>query len=250
MSQTSYRQVWLAYAMGISSGILGTLVYRELAGASLEPDVAQYEQVRNFVAQTYVKRLDAEEILTRSLRGLTRSLDPYSRYYNTEESNKLELETAGNYPGIGVVLRRMNDRQRVLFSMAGSPASLAGLEPGDEIVSVEGVPAAGLSWSEFSDRMRGPAGSEVQLTVAKLLGEVVELRVERALVVDPSVRHAVLLPDAQAIGYISVHSFSRRTPQEFDEALEKLTAQGMQGLIAAQVEDQAFGVLRHELIES
>ncbi|MEZ6020067.1 MAG: PDZ domain-containing protein [Planctomycetota bacterium] len=163
MSKTSGRQAFLAYAMGVVAGVLGTLIWKQWFPDPEDRDVREYREVRDFVASTFVRSLDKQELLERSLRGMTRSLDPYSRYYDRAESDEFEQETQGNYPGIGVVMRQVEGRARVLFAVPGSPADRAGLLSGDAILSVDGVKAADLPWDEFAEHMRGPAGSLVAL---------------------------------------------------------------------------------------
>ena len=79
--------------------------------------------------------------------------------------------------------------------------------------------------------MRGPEGTRVTLQIKSLEQDPRSVSVARALVPDPSVRHAEMLPDTPGIAYLSMHSFSRRTPEEFDDAMDKLQGLGMQALV-------------------
>ncbi len=197
----------------------------------MEPDLRQYADVRDFVRGNFVQPIDAPDILDRSLHGMARSLDPYSRFYNAEESARLENETAGNYYGIGIAMRRMEGKQRVLFCMPSSPAELAGLLPGDELVRIDGDVVADLSSSDFGKRLRGTQGSQVALQIKRLDGTEFDASVERGLVADPSIRHIEMIPDTPGIAYLSIKTFSRRTALEFDAAMDDLAEQGMNGLI-------------------
>ncbi|MEZ5975056.1 MAG: S41 family peptidase [Planctomycetota bacterium] len=222
MSKTSGRQAFLAYAMGVVAGVLGTLIWKQWFPDPEDRDVREYREVRDFVASTFVRSLDKQELLERSLRGMTRSLDPYSRYYDRAESDEFEQETQGNYPGIGVVMRQVEGRARVLFAVPGSPADRAGLLSGDAILSVDGVKSADLPWDEFAEHMRGPAGSLVALELQGTDGALRSVEVPRGLVPDPSVRHVEWLDVPGGTSYISVHGFSRRTPDEFDRAMSEM----------------------------
>ncbi|MFT5199110.1 MAG: carboxyl-terminal processing protease [Planctomycetota bacterium] len=217
--------------MGITSGVLCALIYQRTQEPALDVDLRQYAEVRDFVHGNFVKPIDRQEILDRALHGMARSLDPYSRFYDSEESAQLENETAGNYRGIGIVMRRMSGKQRVLFCMPSSPAHDAGLRPGDELVRIDGDAVADLDSATFSKRLRGVGGSSVDLHVAHLDGSTLDAKIERSLVVNPSVRHAEMLKDTPDIAYMSIHTFSRRTADEFDQAMAALGAQGMNGLI-------------------
>ncbi|MCA9003365.1 MAG: PDZ domain-containing protein, partial [Planctomycetes bacterium] len=231
MGHESTKQIWFAYAMGITSGVLCALIYQKTQAPTMDPDLREYQEVRNFIQGNFVKPIAREEILNRSLHGMARSLDPYSRYYDAEESAQLENETAGNYQGIGIVMRRIDGRQRVLYSMPNSPAEAAGLLPGDELVLIDGEDVAGMDSDEFGERLRGPEGTQVQLSVLHRDGSTFEATIDRSLVADPSIRHAELLPDHDGIAYMNIHSFSRRTDEEFDQAMVRLEGMGMKGLV-------------------
>lgn len=217
--------------MGITSGILCTLIYQRSQEPKLDPDLRQYTEVRDFVNRNFVKPIDNQEILDRSLHGMARSLDPYSRFYDAEESAQLENETAGNYRGIGIVMRRIEGRQRVLFCMPDSPADRAGLRTGDELILIDGEKISRMSSTEFGGRMRGLAGTEVRLNAKHLDGTELDVAIERGLVINPSVRHFDLLEGTPGIAYLNINSFSRRTALEFDEAMRHLNDMGMKALI-------------------
>lgn len=231
MTHPSTRQIWLAYGMGIMSGVLCALIYREMRPESAGQELQQYVDVSRFVDQTFVRELEDQDLVTRSLKGLLSSLDPYSRYYDPQEAQREEQETAGQYLGIGVVLRWIDGQQRVLFPVPGSPADRAGLRTGDEVLAVAGQSTQDLPWSELSQRLRGQAGTSVRLELRGLDGLERSVDVERGLVPDPSVRHAQILEETPNLGYLTIRSFSRRTGVEFDLAMEELEAQGLQGLI-------------------
>ncbi len=217
--------------MGITSGVLFALIYQRMQKPQMEPDLQQYADIRNFVRSNFVRPIDEQDILDRSLHGMARSLDPYSRFYNAEESARLENETAGNYFGIGVVTRRMDGKQRVLFCIPTSPAEAAGLRSGDELVLIDGDTVADLTSHGFGERMRGPEGTEISLNIRHMDGSIFDAKVKRGLVANPSVRHVEMIPNTPGIGYLSIHSFSRRTALEFDAAMSELKGQGMNGLI-------------------
>ncbi|MDF1836959.1 MAG: S41 family peptidase [Planctomycetota bacterium] len=231
MGYQSTKQVWFAYAMGITSGILCAMIYQRTQAPKLDADLRQYSEVRDFVQRNFVRPIDHQDILDRSLHGMARSLDPYSRFYDAEESAQLENETAGNYRGIGIVMRRMQGKQRVLFCMPDSPADRAGLRTGDELVQIDGDPVEELTSAGFGERMRGLAGTSVRLRALHLDGTEVEVSIERDLVINPSVRHFEMLEGTPGIAYLNIHTFSRRTGVEFDQALSHLDSMGMKALI-------------------
>ena len=231
MTQASNRQIWLAYGMGIISGVLCGLIYREMRPEHAGQELQQYLDVQDFVDRTFVQELDDQDLVTRSLKGLVGSLDPYSRYYDPEEAQREEQETAGQYLGIGVVLRAIDERQRVLFAIPGSPADQAGLRSGDEVVAVDGTATQGLPWGRLSELIRGPEGTSVHMELEDLQGQRRSVEVPRGLVPDPSVRHAQVLEESPRLGYVTIRTFSRRTATEFDQAMVELDAKNLDGLV-------------------
>ena len=217
--------------MGITSGVLFALIYQRMQEPKMDLDLRQYAEVRDFVYGNFVRPIDRQDILDRSLHGMARSLDPYSRFYDSDEAAKLENETAGNYRGIGIVMRRMDGKQRVLFCMPSSPAEAAGLQSGDILVRIDGEEIAALDSTTFGERMRGLEGSSVELHVQRLDGSTFDTTIQRGLVANPSVRHVEMLEDTPGIAYMSIHTFSRRTAVEFDAAMTSLEDQGMKALV-------------------
>lgn len=217
------------YLLGLVSGLLIAMIWREIGPSSR--DLAQYRAVRDFARETFVREIDDEELLDHALHGMLAELDPYSKYYDAEESRDLERETRGRFKGIGVIFRMPVTAGQVLYPLAGSPAAIAGVRVGDTFVEVEGRPVAEMSEEEFRAVLRDPEGSALEARLRGLDGEEREAVITPDSIVDPSVRHTRILDTARGVGYLAITSFSHETHREFERAVEFLQGRGARALI-------------------
>jgi hypothetical protein len=161
-------------------------------------DLAHYREVRDWVRANYVRDLDSRGLVDAALHGMVESLDGYSRYYDGAQVAALERDTTGRYRGIGVVFRPPLDSARVLFALPGSPADRAGLRPGDKILAVDGVQSEELDGPALQRAIGESSGDTLELVVQARSGDTRTLRLERAELVDPTVRHAQMLDPERA----------------------------------------------------
>jgi len=196
-----------------------------------DSDVSRYRAVRDWVRENYVRDVEPERLSDLALHGMVERLDDYSRFYDKSQIANLERDTTGYYRGIGAVFRPPLEEGRVLFTLPGSPADLAGLRPGDTIQAVDGRARADLGAAEFQSAISDDSKSEVALTVRGLDGAERKLRLVPADVVDPTVRHAAIVDADRGLAYLAINSFSLETPVEFDRAIALLQAQGMRALV-------------------
>lgn len=218
------------YWVGLLSGVLLLLLVQTL-WTTEDPDLRQYREVRDFVRESWVGEIDDRELLDYALHGMLSGLDEYSRYYDRGEARSLERETLGRYDGIGVLLKAPVGDGQVLFTLPGSPADRAGLRVGDRFVTVGGRLVAELDVEELQQELREPASGVVEARVVGLDGSERDVSVRPDSVVDPTVRHTRMIDAERGIGYVSILSFSRETPAEFDHSFEFLEARGMRALV-------------------
>lgn len=218
------------YWVGVLCGVLLLLLVQTLWDTG-DPDLRQYRRVRDFVRESFVGEVDDQELLDHALHGMLSSLDAYSRYYDRGEARSLERETLGRYQGIGVLMKAPARDGQVLFALPGSPAARAGLRVGDRFVTVGGRAVAELDAEELQAELREPPSGVVEARVVGLDGSERDVVMHPESVVDPTVRHTRMVDPERGVGYVSIHSFSRETPGEFDRSFEFLRAQGMRALV-------------------
>lgn len=224
----SIASLALALVAVISLGVLAT------RRASADGELARLLAVRDLIFDEYVEPVSGDELAKEAIRGMVEGLDNYSRYYPEErESKQVEVETTGRFGGIGVVLDpESRDAAEVLFPQPGSPAEQAGLLPGSQIVAIDGAPVERIPYYELSERIRGPEGTIVKITLrAPDDSKNREVDIKRTVLREPSVRQVRMLDTKRGVGELWIGSFSEETPQQFDAAVEMLKSQGLRALI-------------------
>jgi carboxyl-terminal processing protease len=204
------------------------------AASGVEQDFAE---ALTIIQENYIdgNKLDYNTVFKSSIIGMLRSLDPHSNYYDREEFDELKTDQRSEYFGIGASIQNQTIGDQtdtyIMATFAGSPAARAGLRYGDKIVAVDGDKMSGKFSSDVRDKIRGPRGSIVKITLeraATLKEEVVEIT--RDAVPQPSIPDAYMLKPG--VGYIGMtQGFNYTTSDELQAALDDLHAQGMQSLV-------------------
>ncbi|HLS90132.1 MAG TPA: S41 family peptidase [Limnochordia bacterium] len=154
--------------------------------------------------------------------------DPYTRYLDAKSYEQMQIDTHGEYGGIGIMVGIKDDKITVVAPFEGTPGYLAGLRPGDEIVSIDGKSTELMSLDEAVGLMRGPEGSSIILGIRRKGGEPFEVEVSRQIIQVPSVTDVELFPPESfpgqpyPFGYIRLQRFSEKTDAELAQALERL----------------------------
>jgi carboxyl-terminal processing protease len=164
--------------MATAAGILtGAVVTTQVTAPLLAQEVTQsssvYEQLDLFgdiferVRAQYVEEVDTRKLIEAAINGMLTSLDPHSSYLSPDDAENMQVQTRGEFGGLGIEVTQEDGFVKVVSPMDGTPADLAGIEAGDFITHVDGESVLGLSLNEAVDRMRGPVGSEIVITVVR-----------------------------------------------------------------------------------
>ena len=188
--------------------------------------------IQALIQKEYIGEVDEDALQTGICQGYVGALgDPYSAYYDEEQTSALMETTQGEYGGIGVVLTQNLDTGVTTASSVyeDSPAMKAGMKDGDIIYQVEGRDVSGMALEEISGSIKGEKGTTVAITV--LRGEEreeVTLTITRDTIQAETVKTRMLEDE---IGYLAISEFDSVTLEQYREGLAELTAQGMEGLI-------------------
>ena len=204
------------------------------ATAAVERD---YDEALKVVEQQYIdgRKLDYNDVYKSSIIGMLRSLDPHSNYYDREEFDELKTDQRSEYFGIGASIQNYTYGEQVdtyiTATFDGSPAQKAGLRYGDRILEVDGVKMTGKASIDVRDKIRGPRGSTVKLTLERAADKRVErVDIVRDAVPQPSVPDAYMLKPG--VGYIDMtRGFNYTTTDELLDALDRLHSKGMTSLV-------------------
>lgn len=204
------------------------------ATEGIESDVAEALTV---IQDNYVdgNKLVYNDVFKSSIIGMLRTLDPHSNYYDAKEFEEQRADWRSEYYGIGATIgdRKLGQTTDtyVLATFEGTPAFRAGLRFGDRITEIDGQTVKGKSSSEVRDRLRGPRGTTVKVTVERASnGEKETVEITRDAVPQPTVPDAYFIKPG--VGYIDMtRGFNYTTAEEFISALDYLRSRGMNGLV-------------------
>ena len=236
----------VALVLLVISLVLPSFVFAQTPGVRRAPRGATPETTRvqkdfdealKLVQEQYIdgRKLNYNEVYKSSIIGMLRSLDPHSNYYDREEFDELKTDQRSEYFGIGAsiqtYIRGDEADTYITATFDGSPAGKAGLRYGDKIVEVDGVKMTGKSSLEVRDKIRGPRGSIVKLTLERAADKRMEkIDIVRDAVPQPSIPDNYMLKPG--VGYIDMtRGFNYTTTDELLDALDRLHARGMTSLV-------------------
>lgn len=182
-----------------------------------------------FIETKYVNDTDDVKLIDAAIDGMVKSLnDPHSNYLSPKMYKTLMEQTEGSFAGIGVIMGMDNEQKiHIVGIMENSPGQKAGLQEGDEILAVDGVPVTQMAFDEVAAHVRGQAGTDVVLTIMRDNTNQ-DITITRDNIKLKTVGHKML---DNNIGYIQIVSFSEDTANEFNEAYNDLKNQGMKALV-------------------
>lgn len=196
-----------------------------------------FDEALELIKDNYVegKKLDYNAAFKSSIIGMLRSLDPHSNYFDRDEFEELKTDQRSEYFGIGASIYNYTVGKDadtfIIATFADAPANRAGLRFGDRILAVDGVKMTGRPSAEVRDKIRGPRGSVVKITIERALDRRVRtLEITRDAVPQPSIPDSYLLKPG--VGYVDMtRGFNYSTTEELRLAVDNLRAKGMTSLV-------------------
>ena len=179
-----------------------------------------FGEVLEKINNEYVDEIDQSESMDSAINGLLQSLDPYSAYMSPEIFDEMQTETSGEFGGLGIEVSMESGVVKVISPIDDTPASRAGIKAGDYIVKIEGTQVQGKTLNEAVDLMRGPVGSNIELTVRRK-GEkkAITFNVTREIIKIQSVKSDLFEND---IGYIRLTSFNENSSDQIQVKIKEL----------------------------
>jgi len=228
--------------------VIVLLVYTGSISVSAGDDYAKiseglklFSQVYKQVSSTYVDEIDPESFIEAAIKGMLKTLDPYTSYYSPENISGLDMLTSGTYGGVGIRLGMRGDSLTVISPMEGTPAGRSGIIAGDKIIKIDDLSTAGLKLDTAADMIRGPEGKEVHLTILRYgFVEVIEFTLKREIIILNEVIYSGFVKES--IGYIRLTGFSKSSVSKFKKSLIGLKNDGLEGIII-DLRDNPGGLL-------
>ena len=182
------------------------------------------------VREDYVEEVSDQDLVEAAINGMLTSLDPHSAYLPDDNFQKMQVQTRGKFGGLGIEVTMEDGFVKVVSPIDDTPAGKAGILPEDLIISVDGESIVGLTLNDAVEKLRGPIGSNVKISVQRAQDEPFEVNIVRDEIKIRSVRSRLY----DTIGYIRITTFSEQTSPGLQKAMDDLqaeTAEGLTGLV-------------------
>jgi carboxyl-terminal processing protease len=221
-----------------SAGSVGTSRRNTRSSSTTIPLIEKdFDEALRVIHENYIEgsKLDYNSVFKSSIIGMLRSLDPHSNYYDRDEYDELKTDQRSEYYGIGASIQNYiigaEPDTFITATFQNSPASRAGLRFGDRILAVDSVKMTGKASLEVRDKIRGPRGSVVKITVEKAADKRVQtVTITRDAVPQPSIPDAYMVKPG--VGYIDMsRGFNYTTSEELRGAVEMLHSRGANSLV-------------------
>ena len=184
--------------------------YRQL---NLFGDV--FERIRG----DYVEKVDDSKLIEAAIQGMLSSLDPHSSYLNPKNYKDMQVQTRGEFGGLGIEVTMENGLVKVVTPIDDTPAQRAGVEAGDLVTHLDGEPVLGLTLSQAVEKMRGKIDTEITLTLSrKGVEKSFDVKIKRAVIKVQSVRSR----REGNIAYLRITSFNEQTSTGVERAMRRL----------------------------
>ena len=224
------RTCWMAVVLGLVLAPPAAAAEDDRKGADTYRLLNLFGDVFERVRGDYVEVPTDQELMESAIQGMLSALDPHSSYMNAKTFREMQVQTRGTFGGLGIEVTMERGLVKVVSPIDDTPAHRAGVEPGDLITHLDGDAVMGMTLSEAVERMRGPVGTDLKLTVRRGNMEPFDVTLTRAVINIQSVRSRT----EGNVGYIRITSFSEQTGKGIQQAIEKFEkelGEGLQGLV-------------------
>jgi carboxyl-terminal processing protease len=192
------------------------------------------QNVMKQVQGTYVEDISREQLIRSAIDGMVSDLDPHSGYLDPEQFKSMQVNTQGEYGGLGLRVTEQEDGFiEVIAPIEGTPASASDIKAGDLIVRVEDTPTRQMDLSEAVKMMRGEPGSEITITLSRDGGEPFDVTLERENVTIEPVRAQAF----ENIGYVRITRFNEQAGDAVSDAIADLRVDELDGEMRGLVLD-------------
>lgn len=178
-----------------------------------------FEKVR----AEYVEEVEDEKVLEAAINGMLSSLDPHSSYMGPQDFRNMQIQTRGEYGGLGLEVTMENGIVKVVTPIDNTPAANADIRSGDYITQIDGEPVMGQTLNEAVEKMRGPVGAPITITIVRPEEEggesTFDVDLMRDKITPNEVTHRV---ERGAFGYVRLQTFNEQTTGELKAAIRDI----------------------------
>jgi carboxyl-terminal processing protease len=228
------KKKWLLASILLFIALTGIVIIGKWSIATVNAQ-GSYEELRTFaevltlIKKNYVEETKTKDLISGAIKGMVTSLDPHSGYMTPDALKEFQVETKGEFGGLGIQIGVKDNFITVIAPIEDTPAFRAGLKAGDKIIKIAGESTKDMGLHDAVTKMRGPKGTSITLTIFREgWKETRDFSIVRDIIKIKSVK-SKMLPDN--IGYVKLTQFQETTSQDMATALAKLKKEGMASLI-------------------
>lgn len=183
-------------------------------------EVRTFVDIFDHIKKAYVEEVHDKTLLENAIKGMLHELDPHSDYLEPSAYKDLQINTTGEFGGLGIEVGMEDGFVKVITPVDDTPAMKAGVKPGDLIIKLDSEPVKGLSLADAVDLMRGKVGSPIVLTILREgVEKPIEITVIRDIIQVQSVKHRLIEP---GYGYIRLTQFQVHTGDNLEKTIQKI----------------------------
>ena len=208
-----------------------------------------FGEVMERAKASYVEEVDDKKLIESAINGMLVSLDPHSSYLDKKSFKYMNEQTKGKFGGLGIEVTMEQGVVKVVSPIDDTPASRAGLKPGDYITNIDGENVVGMSLNDAVDKMRGKPGSKVKLTIRRINEKPFDVTLKREEIKIQSVKSDLKADD---VAYIRITSFSEDVDKNIEKAIKKIQkkADGKLAGVVLDVRNNPGGLLEQAVAVS
>jgi carboxyl-terminal processing protease len=209
-------------------GLIGSAAYLFSAGGPQAGSSDTFRQLKLFgdvferVRAEYVEEVTDQELIEAAINGMLTSLDPHSGYLDAKKYRDMQVQTKGEFGGLGIEVTMEDGLVKVVSPIDDTPAHRAGIQAGDVITHINSEPVLGMSLAEAVERMRGPVDTSIALTLRRPgQDEPIDVSMARAVITISPVRWTA----ETDVGYVRITTFNEQTEAKLREAIDALESE-------------------------
>jgi carboxyl-terminal processing protease len=222
--------VIIGFMLVVATGMGTSIATKVLATQSETYEKLKiFSEVLYLIQTNYVEEVDIQEVIYGGIHGMLKVLDPHSSFMPPDVYSEMQVETRGNFGGLGIQIAIKDDQLTVIAPIDDTPAFRAGIEAGDRIIKIEETLTKDMLLMEAVKLLRGPKGTAVTITIMRdNFEKPKEFTITRDIIELKSATSRMLL---DGIGYVRLRQFSENTSDELEDALNDLEAKGMEAVV-------------------
>ena len=225
--QYSFRTIAFIAVLSLGAGVgLDKLISAD----NIYEQIQKFGDVLSFTDKNYVEQIDVSKLTEAAINGMLNTLDPHSIYIPPKQFETVTDQFSGQFQGIGVSFRVLNDTITVMEPVGGGPSARLGILSNDRIIKINDSSAIGFTDTQVMKTLRGPKGTKVKVAIVRPgVKDQLNFVITRDVIPFVSLSASLMLNGT--VGYVKLDRFSETTHDEMARALSKLKGEGMQRLI-------------------